>query len=158
MTLNTSDEQELLLRVNRGEAAQTIAVALGGRVSPRTISRRMAEIKGGAYRAGAEASEGPTKIDLEVAPEDTVEVAPGTTLEAIDELILLINKEARNALRDGACGPLSTLLSRMISLSQYRLKATPIKRVDPGESLDMHAAKERGRAAFLHLFETLDRK
>ena len=130
-----------------GETAESIARALGGGVSGRTISRRMVEMRYGAGAAPPEAPEAEClPVDPEAVPEDT-------SLATVDRWIARIEELARVAELHQDTARIGNLGRLMATLLEVKRKGTPPPRSDPNESPDMLAAKERARKAFYKLLD-----
>ena len=105
---------EIKARTERGESAETIAAALGGKFSGRTIERRQNELRAGTTAKPIQPTEA---LDV---PENIPEHTPVTQ---IDGWIKTVEAAIGRAEADGNLAALSSLVMRLASLAEARRKA-----------------------------------
>ncbi len=139
--LGPTTDAEIAQRMKRGQSCQTIAKAIGGGVSYRTISRRMQELRG----------KEPAKAPVAPAPEavaagEVPDVIPeGVDLGAVDKWISRVERAAAVAEADGDFTAMSSLMAKFVALLEHKRKATPLPKPDPNENPDFVAAAKRAR-------------
>ncbi len=132
--------------MGRGQSAQTIAKAIGGGVSYRTVARRMRELKGKEPPKGPP----PTLAAAEDIPE---EIPEGVDLSTVEKWIPELEKAIRAAQVDKDFSAVASLMSRLIAMLEHKRKASPVPKPDPNDNPDMIAAKERARKEFHRLID-----
>jgi hypothetical protein len=144
--LGAEAEAQIAARMKRGQSAQTIAKAIGGGVSYRTVARRMRELKGKEPPKESK----PVVEDVADVPE---EIPEGVDLGTVEKWIPRIERAAESAEADGDFTAMSSLMAKLVALLEHKRKATPIPKPDPNDNPDMIAAKERARKEFHRLIE-----
>jgi len=116
----------------RGQSADTIAKAIGGGVSARTIQRRMGELKGKVP------SLAPSRV-LEDADAPPVELPSDLDLATVDGYIRDVEQDIKKARAASDHSATSSLFARLVALLEHKRKATPVPKPDPNEDPDMRA-------------------
>lgn len=137
ISLGHDVDAEIAARTARGESAETVAAALGGKVSVRTIRRRQVALRGKPAAAPPAAPEAP---ETDEVPKDVPE---GTPLETIEAWIKRVEKALDKAEKDGNLTAISSLVMRLTSLAEARRKATPLPKADPNEAPDTRQVADR---------------
>jgi hypothetical protein len=150
-------EDEIRLRTERRESADTIYAALHGTVSRSKICRMQVEIRNGTApkpipspaptpkpkSAAADLSKTTDSTDVpEIVPDDT-------PVEMLDRWIARVEAGAKKAEDAGNLPALSSLAMRAASLAEAKRKATPIPKADPNENPDMKALAAEGEKQLL---------
>lgn len=145
-----------------GHSAEAIADALG--ISPATVKRRIAELKGkvppaAVLRPKAPAPELPraptSEGDIEEVADEVV--TEGTSLAQIDEWLKVARERANAAADHGDSDNHIKYMRLAAMLLEAKRKATPIPKADPNEHPDMVEAAERVREKWHALAESLVR-
>lgn len=163
-------ETRLLLGMSRGESAEEIAKAFKGAVAPRTIRRRMQEIKTKGVPPSAIVEVPPTRMarapsgaaapaavesaaEPETGAAESDDMQPANPADA-EKLRVRLERLLVRAEAEGNLGAVSTLSARLISVLEHQRKNAPLPKVDPNESPDMVAAARRAREALHRLIDS----
>ncbi len=130
------NEGEIEARAARGESAETIAQALGGTVTDRTIRRRMRELRGLQKKSVRSARSSVSTASEESSPPDLD--ATAANLEgALDRILaqaeraFALAEERKNLTAIGQMGRL------VVMIQEAKRKSAPLPKPDPNESPDM---------------------
>lgn len=161
LELTESQTARLADGVRRGETAEQVATALGGGLGPRTVARRMRELRGpvAQSRGSSRRAEAPASTPVlasGASPMPAVDAAaleppPGATREELHRLLGRAKAAIEEAERVGNLPLVGQMIRVTAMLSETIRKSTPAPTPNPEDDLDMIAARERGRKELLRL-------
>lgn len=122
-----------------------IAAAIGGAVSPATVSRRMREVRGSVKtprgRSSAASTGAPPTTDAAPLPASPAEVPEGATLPELQSLLTRCKVALTNAEASENLPLVGQMIRVAAQISETIRKATPVKQVDPNDGPDMVALR-----------------
>lgn len=152
--LGNDAEAMILAHASRGSNARQIFDALGGTISQRTIARRLEELKASGAFGSAEIGGADPSDDSQDIPSSPDAFSSAMSIEMVDKWIARINVAAQKAEQLEDMAELGTLGRLMATLLEVRRKAMPIPKIDPNESPNMLAARERARIKIAKAIES----
>jgi hypothetical protein len=138
----------------RGTSAEALAAEFGGKISARSLGRRMRELKGKADSARSDARKSSAPV-VDTLPEADA-VPENTHLEQLDGWLKRAEREARAAETRGDIETLAKMVRLAGTLLEQKRKATPPPKRDPDENPDMITAARRAREKLHKLIESAD--
>lgn len=156
IALGSDVESRIAEGIRRGETAEHIAAAIGGSVSPSTVSRRMREQRGSvkarrhnAKPASKPAARAVTTATARPAPPASHEALPaspddipeGATLPELQSLLERCKAALALAEREQNLPLVGQMIRVAAQISETIRKATPPKQADPNDSPDILALR-----------------